>query len=73
MYYAFEFESNGGPGPSALETRKMTGECRNSRQSRYKDIFDKAVAEIEPVEVCGEVGDVIFCKCLSASTGSAKD
>lgn len=62
MYYAFEFESNGGPGPSALETRKMTGESRNGRQSRYKDIFDKAVAEIEPVEVCGEAGDVIFCK-----------
>ena len=61
MYYAFEYESNGGPGSSALETRNMTGDSLNGRQLRYKQIFDKAVADIEPVEIHGEAGDVIFC------------
>ena len=61
MYYAFEYESNSGPGPSALETRKMNGGNLNDRQLRYKEIFNKAVAEIEPVEIYGEAGDVIFC------------
>ena len=65
MYYAFEYESNGGPGPTAMETRKMRGGNLNGRQLHYKQIFDKAVAEIDPVEVCGEAGDVIFCEMLT--------
>lgn len=61
MYYAFEYESNSGPGPSALETRNMNARNPNDRQLRYKEIFNKAVAEIEPVEIYGEAGDVVFC------------
>ena len=30
------------------------------RQARYKAVFERAVAEIEPVEVCGEAGDVVW-------------
>jgi hypothetical protein len=31
MYHAFEYESNGGPGPNALETRKTSGADLNGR------------------------------------------
>lgn len=40
----------------------MRGENLNGRQLRYKEIFDRAVAEIDPVEMCGEAGDVVFCE-----------
>lgn len=45
MYYGFECEFN----------------CvRGGRTERWKELHGKAIREIEPIECCGEAGDVIW-------------
>jgi hypothetical protein len=60
FYPTFEFESNGRP------TRDNIG------HPLYQPVYDEVVAEVEPIEVCGEAGDVVWCKpsCLSGASRS---
>ena len=32
-----------------------------TRSERYKELFEQAVRTIEPVEICGDAGDVVWC------------
>ena len=36
-------------------------ESNGRRSERYKELFEQAVTTIEPVEICGDAGDVVWC------------
>ena len=50
MYPTYEYESNGRP----------SGE--NPQHPLFKPAFERIVRDIEPVEMCGEAGDVVWCE-----------
>ena len=49
FYQIYPFDSNGRP----------TGQ--NQEHADYRRIFDQVLEEVEPVEICGEAGDVVWC------------